>query len=163
GISFTGSTSVGMAINQRAASRMAKVQLELGGKNPAIVLECDDLEEAAREIVAAAFLCSGQRCTALSRIIVEESAADALVAGLLAEIGKIRVGDGLDKETTMGPLTSREQMETVSRYVRIGRDSGATLKAGGEPLVKDADEEGYFFSPTLFDHVPANSPLALDE
>src|SRR6185437_4104792 len=67
GISFTGSTTVGMRINQRVSERMAKVQLELGGKNPAIVLDCDDLDEAAREIVAAAFLCSGQRCTALSR------------------------------------------------------------------------------------------------
>jgi len=71
GISFTGSTAVGARINECAARRMAKVQLELGGKNPAIVLECDDLDEAAREIVAAAFLCSGQRCTALSRVLVE--------------------------------------------------------------------------------------------
>jgi alpha-ketoglutaric semialdehyde dehydrogenase len=163
GISFTGSTSVGIRINQRAAGRMAKVQLELGGKNPAIVLDCDDLDEAAREIVAAAFLCSGQRCTALSRIIVQDSEADALVERLLAELRKIRVGNGLDAETTMGPLTSRAQMETVSGYVRKGVEGGATLMVGGKPLVKDPEREGFFFAPTLFDRVLPDSPLALEE
>ena len=107
GISFTGSTAVGAWINECAARRMAKVQLELGGKNPAIVLECDDLDEAAREIVAAAFLCSGQRCTALSRVLVEESLADDLVARLRLRILNLRIGNGLDPATTMGPLISR--------------------------------------------------------
>ncbi len=92
---------------------MVKVQLELGGKNPAIVFDCDDLDEAAREIVAAAFLCSGQRCTALSRVLVEESLADDLVERLRLRILNIRIGNGLDPDTTMGPLVSREQMETV--------------------------------------------------
>src|SRR5262244_553650 len=88
GISFTGSTSVGVRISEKVAARMAKVQLELGGKNPAIVLECDDLDGAAQEIVAAAFLCSGQRCTALSRVVVEESQADQLGEHLVTHIAK---------------------------------------------------------------------------
>src|SRR5262249_33145750 len=95
GISFTGSTDVGVRIAEKVAARVAKLQLELGGKNPAIVLECDDLEGAAQEIVAAAFLCSGQRCTALSRVIAEESQADQLRDHLVTHMAKIRVGNGL--------------------------------------------------------------------
>jgi len=163
GISFTGSTAVGARISERASRRMAKVQLELGGKNPAIVLECDDLDGAAREIVAAAFLCSGQRCTALSRVLVEEPLAERLVGRLHFHMTRIRTGNGLDPETTMGPLISREQMETVTRYVDMGRTGGAQLVLGGHPLVKDADREGYFYAPTLFDRVHPESPLAFDE
>lgn len=163
GISFTGSTAVGIRIAERVAPRMAKVQLELGGKNPAIVLECKDLDGAAQEIVAAAFLCSGQRCTALSRVIVEESQADPLLEQLKIHMVKIRVGNGLDPQTTMGPLVSQGQMETVAGYVRKGLEDRATLVVGGRPLVEDPCAEGYFYAPTLFDYVSPNSALALEE
>ena len=163
GISFTGSTAVGIRIAERVAPRMAKVQLELGGKNPAIVLECEDLDGAAQEIVAAAFLCSGQRCTALSRVIVEESQADLLLEQLKIHMVKIRVGNGLDPQTTMGPLVSQGQMETVAGYVRKGLEDRATLVVGGRPLVEDPCAEGYFYAPTLFDHVSPNSALAREE
>ena len=103
-----GSTAVGVPLYERAARRMARVQLELGGKNPAVVFDCSDLEGAAREIVAAAFLCSGQRCTALSRVIVSAEQAEGLVERLVGRIEKIRVGDGLLETTTMGPLVNRE-------------------------------------------------------
>jgi aldehyde dehydrogenase (NAD+) len=131
-----------MHIYERAASHMAKVQLELGGKNPAVVFECDDLDGAAQEIVSAAFLCSGQRCTALSRVIVEDSQADTLAQRLVARIKKIRVGNGLDPQTTMGPLVSKQQMETVISYVRKGHEAGAMLLAGGTALVKAPETEG---------------------
>ncbi|MCC7176310.1 MAG: aldehyde dehydrogenase family protein [Bryobacterales bacterium] len=163
GITFTGSTAVGIPLNERAARRLAKVQLELGGKNPAVVVDYDDLEGAAREIVSAALQCSGQRCTAISRVIVGEDQADALVQELLAQISRIRVGDGLDEKTTMGPLSSKTQLETVERYVQIGRDSSAKLLAGGRRLAEDPDRQGYFYAPTLFDHVSPDSPLALEE
>jgi alpha-ketoglutaric semialdehyde dehydrogenase len=163
GISFTGSTAVGMGIAERAARRMAKVQLELGGKNPAIVVECGDLDGAAREIVAAAFLCSGQRCTALSRVLVEHSLADSLIERLLDHMKRIRVGNGLDPDTTMGPLVSREQLEIVMAYVRKGIQSGAKLITGGEPLVDHPETQGYYYPPTLFDHVTAESELAREE
>jgi len=163
GISFTGSTAVGIRIAEKVAARMAKIQLELGGKNPAIVVECNDLDTAAQEIVAAAFLCSGQRCTALSRVIVEESQADQLRDHLATHIGKIRVGNGLDAQTTMGPVVSREQMETVAGYVRKGLEDGATLVAGGRPLAENRENEGYFYAPTLFDHVSPQSALAREE
>jgi aldehyde dehydrogenase (NAD+) len=163
GITFTGSTSVGRRIYEAAARRMARVQLELGGKNPAIVFDHDDLDGAAREIVAAAFLCSGQRCTALSRVIVSEAQADALVERILFYVGRIKVGDGLAEGTTMGPLVSRGQLETVVDYVRQGKESGCALLAGGRVLVDDPDREGYYHEPTVFDSVPPDSPLALEE
>ena len=163
GITFTGSTTVGLRLNERGARRLAKVQLELGGKNPAVVVDCDDLDGAAREIVAAAFQCSGQRCTALSRVIVAEDQADTLVEKLLAEVNRIQVGDGLDAKTTMGPLVSKAQMETVESYVRRGIETGARQLTGGHRLVDDPDQEGYLYAPTIFDYVTPSSPLAKDE
>lgn len=163
GISFTGSTDVGLRIYEKAARRNAAVQLEMGGKNPAIVFDYDDLDGAAREIVSAAFLCSGQRCTALSRVIVSEAQADALAEKILAYVSKIRVGNGLADGTTMGPLVSRAQLQIVDDYVRIGMSSGCKLLAGGKALVKDPDQEGYYYGPTVFDDVPPESPLATDE
>lgn len=163
GISFTGSTAVGIRIAEKVAGRMAKIQLELGGKNPAIVVQCNDLDRAAQEIVGAAFLCSGQRCTALSRVIVEESQADQLRDRLSTQIAKIRVGNGLDPQTTMGPVVSGEQLATVAGYVRKGLDEDATLVAGGRPLSEKPESEGYFYAPTLFDHVSPASALAREE
>jgi alpha-ketoglutaric semialdehyde dehydrogenase len=162
-ISFTGSTAVGVRISEQVAARMAKLQLELGGKNPAIVLESDDLDGAAQEIVAAAFLCSGQRCTALSRVIVQEAQADQMREHLVTHMEKIRVGNGLDPRTTMGPLVSRQQLETVAGYVRKGLNDQATLVAGGRQLTANPESEGYYYAPTLFDYVSADSALAREE
>jgi aldehyde dehydrogenase (NAD+) len=163
GISFTGSSDIGTRIYEGAARRLASVQLELGGKNPALVVDYDDLDGAAREIIAAAFLCSGQRCTALSRVIVLNAQADALVERLLDHIKRIKVGDGLAEGTTMGPLASLAQFRTVERYVRQGRESSAALVTGGNALVKDPEREGFYFEPTLFDRVNRESPLAREE
>jgi len=163
GISFTGSTDVGVPLYEAAARHLASVQLELGGKNPAIVIDYADLDEAAREIVSAAFLCSGQRCTALSRVIVTEEQADALVAKILSYVKKIQVGDGMLETTTMGPLVNRSQFDTVERYVAKGVESGCKLLYGGKALGRQPDQDGYYFSPTLFDQVPASSALAKEE
>jgi acyl-CoA reductase-like NAD-dependent aldehyde dehydrogenase len=163
GISFTGSSDVGARIYESAAHRLAGVQLELGGKNPAIVIDYDDLDGAAREIVSAAFLCSGQRCTALSRVIVGTGQADALVERLLDHIGQIRVGDGLLETTTMGPLVSLAQLRTVDGYVDQGVASGCKLLCGGRALSANPESEGYFYAPTLFDGVASESPLAREE
>lgn len=163
GITFTGSTDVGTRVSVGAARRFASLQLELGGKNPAIVFDADDLELAAREIVSAAFLCSGQRCTALSRVIVGEDQADELMSKLLEQIRRIKVGDGIREDTTMGPLVSKAQLDTVAGYVQTGLESRCTLLAGGHPLVEDPEREGYYYPPTLFDHVKPDSPLAVEE
>jgi alpha-ketoglutaric semialdehyde dehydrogenase len=163
GISFTGSTTVGMRVYESAARRLARVQLELGGKNPAVVMDYGDLDGAAREIVAAAFLCSGQRCTAISRVIVGETQADALVERILCHVSHIKVGNGLEPGTTMGPLVSHGQLRTVERYVRDGVDAGCPLLAGGASLTENPERQGYYFAPTVFDRVPADSPLAQEE
>lgn len=163
GVTFTGSTDVGTHIYEEAARRLSRVQLELGGKNPAVIIDCTDLDGAAREIVAAAFLCSGQRCTAISRVIVSEAEADALVERILSHVARIKVGDGLDPSTTMGPLVSQGQLRSVDRYVRQGVESGSALSAGGKALGDDPERQGYYYAPTVFDHVPPDSPLAMEE
>jgi len=163
GVTFTGSTDVGTHIYEEAARRLCRVQLELGGKNPAVVIDCADLDGAAREIVAAAFLCSGQRCTAISRVIVSEAEADALVERILSHVARLKVGDGLDPSTTMGPLVSQGQLSSVDRYVRQGVESGSALLAGGKALGDDPERQGYYYAPTVFDRVPPDSPLAMEE
>jgi acyl-CoA reductase-like NAD-dependent aldehyde dehydrogenase len=163
GITFTGSSEVGTRIYEAAARRLASVQLELGGKNPAVVVDYEDLDGAAREIVSAAFACSGQRCTALSRVIVVEPQGDGLVERLMAHMERIKVGDGMDASTTMGPLVSQEQLDTVAGFVRQGVQSGCDLLMGGKALTADPAVEGYYYSPTLFDHVAPDSPLATEE
>ena len=163
GITFTGSTVVGRRIYECAAQRLSRVQLELGGKNPAVVIDHSDLDDAAREIVAAAFQCSGQRCTAISRVIVSHAQADALVERLVCHVGRIKVGDGLEPGTTMGPLVSHNQLRTVDGYVRQGIDSGCELLTGGESLNDTPEKDGFYYAPTVFDKVGPDSPLALDE
>ncbi len=163
GITFTGSSDIGTRIYESAARRLAGVQLELGGKNPAIVMDYEDLDGAAREIVSAAFQCSGQRCTALSRVIVDTTQADSLIQRLLHYVGQIRVGNGLLETTTMGPLVSLAQLQTVDGYVNQGIASGCKLLCGGKVLSANPESEGFFYAPTLFDDVPPDSPLARDE
>jgi aldehyde dehydrogenase (NAD+) len=163
GVTFTGSTGVGKRIYEAVARRLARVQLELGGKNPAVVIDHPDLDDAAREIVAAAFQCSGQRCTAISRVIVSEAEADALAERILCHVGRIKVGDGLAPGTTMGPLVSENQLRTVAGYVRQGLDSGCQLLTGGGALADAPERDGFYYAPTVFDRVRPDSPLALDE
>jgi alpha-ketoglutaric semialdehyde dehydrogenase len=163
GITFTGSTRVGLQVYETAARRLARVQLELGGKNPAVVVDCDDLDRAAREIVAAAFLCSGQRCTALSRVVAVDGQADALIERILSHVGRINVGDGLAPGTTMGPLVSDAQFRIVDSYVRAAVESGCRLLTGGQALTEDPQRDGYYYAPTVFDHVRADSALATEE
>jgi len=163
GITFTGSTAVGIPLFEQASKRLMKVQLELGGKNPAVVWGYDDLDGAAKEIVTAAFLCSGQRCTALSRVIVSEREADLLAERVVHHTKQIKVGNGLFDGTTMGPLVSRAQLETVEDYVQKGVREGASLLCGGQRLVADPEHEGYYHEPTVFDRVGAASPLAQEE
>jgi aldehyde dehydrogenase (NAD+) len=163
GITFTGSTEVGIRLYERASRRMAKVQLELGGKNPAVVVDYYDLDGAAREIVGAAFACSGQRCTAISRVIVTENLAAELTARILNFVREIRVGDGLEPGVTMGPLVNRRQLEVVHSYVERAIATGTRLEAGGHPLAHDPAENGCFYAPTVFSGVAADSPLAREE
>ena len=161
GITFTGSTEVGQRIYASAARSLARVQLELGGKNAAIVIDPYDLRRAAQAIVGAAFTCSGQRCTAVSRVIVDRASAAALVAEIIGVVEGIRVDDGLVPDTVMGPLVSQAQLEQVERYVDIARSEGARIVTGGTRLHED--RQGYYYAPTVVTGVSPTSVLATEE
>jgi aldehyde dehydrogenase (NAD+) len=161
GITFTGSTAVGRTLLRACAENLTKVQLEMGGKNPALVFEAESLSEAARGIVSAAFASSGQRCTAISRVIVSRKEHDELVALMAGLIRELKVGNGMDPGVTMGPLVSEEQVETVQQYIRIAVQDHARIVAGGAR--EEARTPGHFFQPTLITGLRSDSPLAREE
>lgn len=163
GITFTGSVEVGSKIAQGAATHNAKVQLEMGGKNPAVVCESADLPKAAAEIVARAMSCAGQLCVSISRVIVQKTISEKLCDLIKAEIDKIVVGSGLEEETTMGPLVSEEHLQNVLAYVEKGVEEGAKLATGGKRLTGPKYDRGNFMSPTLFTDVKPESTIAQEE
>jgi aldehyde dehydrogenase (NAD+) len=163
GITFTGSTAVGIGIAKRAAATLSKTQFELGGKNPLVVMEDANLDLAARAAVDGAFLSCGQKCTATSRVVVHKDIKKVLIEKILERTAAIKVGDGLDPNSYMGPLVDRRQVETISSYVALGRNEGARLLIGGEPLTGGDYERGFFMSPAVFDEVDATSRIAREE
>lgn len=153
-VSFTGSTGVGKRIAERCMQQNKKVQLEMGGKNPQVVLDDADLVQATELCVQSAFYSTGQRCTASSRLIVTEGIYPRFIEAMQARMAKLRVGDALDPQTDIGPVSSQGQLEQDLSYVEIGRAEGATLVAGGERLTRAA--EGFYMAPALFaDSVPS--------
>jgi acyl-CoA reductase-like NAD-dependent aldehyde dehydrogenase len=168
GISFTGSTDLGLRINGIAASRLAKTQLELGGKNAALVLDYDNLAYAAEQIVNAAFACTGQRCTAISRVIVLKDNAASLIDQIVDKMKAIRIGPAWADGVNMGPLIDRRQFESVSQYIETGKREGAVLAYGGERFgISDESGDratgGYYLSPTLFTGVKKDMTIAKEE
>ncbi len=132
-ISFTGSNEIGSLIYATAAKQMKKCQCEMGGKNPVVVLKDADLALAADSVVAGAFGSSGQRCTATSRVVVEESIANQFVEMLVERAKKLKVGNGLDAATDVGPLVDEQQLKTVLRYIETGKKEATLLLGGGPP------------------------------
>lgn len=163
GVTFTGSTDVGLRLATEAARRNARLQLEMGGKNAAVVASYGDLEHAAREITAAAFTATGQRCTSISRVIVVGAQRDDLEAILAREAEKIGVGHGLVEATGMGPLSGKDQFDTVCHYVDVGQRDGARVLTGGRPLRDPHLPEGYYYPPTVLTDVAPGTPLATEE
>ena len=148
GVSFTGSTAVGRQIGASLFQRGARMQLEMGGKNPLIVLDDADLDLAVDCAVQGAFFSAGQRCTASSRLIVTAGIHDAFVEAIIERLAAIRVGDARDPKTQMGPVVSAQQLAVDERYIALGRDEGAILvHGGGRP---DKVPKGYYLTPTLF-------------
>ncbi len=162
-ISFTGSNEVGSHIQAQGALRMTKVQCEMGGKNPVVVLEDADLELAVEGIVQGAFGSTGQRCTATSRVIVEQSIADQLVEKLVDKTRRLRVGNGLQPNVDVGPSVDASQMHTVLEYIDIGKKEGARLLCGGSRLSGPEHDKGYFVAPTIFDNVSPEMRIAQEE
>jgi aldehyde dehydrogenase (NAD+) len=147
GISFTGSQGVGASVAEGAVKRQARVQLEMGGKNPLVVLDDADLERAVACAIDGAFYATGQRCTASSRIIVTAGIHDRFVEALAERARALRVGDALDPETQIGPAVSEQQLEQNLSYVKIARDEGGTVLTGGEPL--SLATRGHYMAPTV--------------
>ncbi|HVY64739.1 MAG TPA: aldehyde dehydrogenase family protein [Gammaproteobacteria bacterium] len=162
-VSFTGSTAVGKAIQLQAARHLTPTQLELGGKNPAIVLADADLDHAVAEIVRAAYTVAGQWCTSTSRVIVVQEVAEALTAKLLAAVRSIVVRDGAAEDCGMGPVCGAQQQRDVLRYIAAGLGEGARLLCGGTALEGDGYDGGCFIAPTVFDRVTPQMTIAREE
>jgi aldehyde dehydrogenase (NAD+) len=147
GVTFTGSQAVGREVALACAGRFAKVQLEMGGKNPLVVLDDADLEVAVECAIQGAFFQTGQRCTASSRLIVTEGIHDAFVEAMVEAMRGLRVGHALEEGTQIGPVVDEGQLKQDEDYLRIGLAEGAELAWGGERLERET--EGYFLQPAL--------------
>jgi alpha-ketoglutaric semialdehyde dehydrogenase len=161
GISFTGSTKVGMGIHATAAKRMAKTQLEMGGKNPQIVLRDADIGRAVDGCIIGALDVSGQRCTCTSRVIVEDVVAEEFTERFVAKMQAIRVGPGHHADVDMGPLVDPTRLAQVAAFVERAKSDGANILAGGDG--PSGLEGGCFYAPTVIDNITAESEIAREE
>ena len=160
-VSFTGSLDTGKWIMEECSKTMKRVSLELGGKNPVIVMDDANLELALEGVLWGAFGTTGQRCTATSRLILHEKIQDEFIKRLLAKAKALRIGNGLLPETDIGPVINKAQLEKIERYVKIGKEEGATLLLGGNRI--DPGLPGYFFEPTIFADVMPDMRIAQEE
>jgi alpha-ketoglutaric semialdehyde dehydrogenase len=162
-VSFTGSSAVGKIIGTTAAKSFKHCSLELGGKNPMIVLDDANLELAIEGGLWGAFGTTGQRCTATSRIIVQKGVYSQFIDHFVARAKKIRVGNGLDETVEMGPAINEKQLNSDLNYIDIGRNEGAKLVTGGNRLEQGELKHGYFLEPTIFIDVDPKMRIAQEE
>jgi len=162
-VSFTGSAEVGREIASVCGQQLKRVSLELGGKNAQIVMEDADLNLALEGALWGAFGTTGQRCTATSRLILHRDIKKDLTDMLVARAERIKIGDGLDESVEMGPLINHAAREKVHRYVQIGKEEGARLLTGGSIYEEGKWIDGYFYRPTIFDHVSPSMRIAQEE
>ena len=162
-LSFTGSHTVGSQIYQQLAPRMARAQMEMGGKNPTIVLADADLDLAAKLVATAGFGLTGQACTATSRVIVEKKVADAFTQKLIERAQAIKVGNGLREGVTMGPAVSKQQLAGNVEYVDIATGEGAAVLYGGQRLTDGDFARGNFMQPTVLGNVAPRMRIACEE
>jgi phenylacetaldehyde dehydrogenase len=158
-VAFTGSTSVGKLINKSATDTLKRVSLELGGKSPVIVFPDVDLNSVVGGAANAIFFNSGQVCTAGSRLFAHRKVFDQVVEGISAAAASMKLGPGLDAQTQMGPLVSREQQERVMGYIQAGKNEGASVATGGEPV----SHPGYFVKPTVLVNVKPDMKVVREE
>jgi len=160
-ITFTGSTGAGEAIH-RSADMTTRLQMELGGKNPLIVLADADLDKAADLAIKGGYSLSGQACTGTSRILVEKSVRDAFTNKLVDRVKALKVGSGMKQGMDLGPMATESQMNTVLEYVAIGK-SEATHLIGGERLQGGDFDHGYYVTPAVFTDVTQSMRIAREE
>lgn len=161
-ISFTGSSEVGREISGIAGGMLKRVCCELGGKNAIVVLDDADIDLLLEGVVWGAFGTTGQRCTATSRIILHKKIRDEFVAKLLARTKKLRLGNGLDPKTDVGPVVNKGRLDAIQRYVEIGKKEGKLL-CGGEPAADGELKKGCYYKPTIFDDVKPAARIAREE
>ncbi|MGE5198450.1 MAG: aldehyde dehydrogenase family protein [Rhodospirillaceae bacterium] len=162
-VSFTGSCATGARLYERAARRRLRIQLEMGGKNPTVVLADADVDRAVADTVNGAFASTGQKCTATSRVIVEAAIHDMFVDRLVERTRALKVGHGMEAGTDIGPVVDAQQLDTVLDYVERGRREGATLLCGGRRLREPPFDHGYFVEPAVFAGVDERMAIAQDE
>ncbi|MFQ5706998.1 MAG: aldehyde dehydrogenase family protein [bacterium] len=162
-ISFTGSTVVGKAISKSASDTLKRVSLELGGKNAQIVLEDADLELALEGVLWGAFGTTGQRCTATSRLILHEKVYDKFMDMLISATRRLKLGEGLQPDTDVGPLINEGQRQKVDEYVKIGQSEGAKVAVGGQTYQEGSCANGWFYQPTIFTGVKPEMRIAKEE
>jgi len=162
-VSFTGSTEVGRIVSVACAPTFKKCHLEMGGKNIIIVMDDANLELAVDGAVWGGFGTTGQRCTAASRVAVHKKVYGEFVEKFVDRVKKLKVGDGLDPSTQMGPCVSEQQLKTVMSYVEIGKSEGAKLATGGHRLETGAHARGWFHEPTVFVDCNAKMRICQEE
>jgi alpha-ketoglutaric semialdehyde dehydrogenase len=162
-ITLTGSRETGVEVMRNAADGLKHVHLELGGKNAIIVLDDADLELATEGIIWSAFGTSGQRCTAASRVIVQDGVYEQLQSKLVANAEKMRLGPGWEDDTDVGPVINRRALEKIDSYTQIGKDEGAKLLTGGEVATGNGLDKGFFYRPTIFGDVDPQMRVAQEE
>jgi acyl-CoA reductase-like NAD-dependent aldehyde dehydrogenase len=162
-VAFTGSTEVGRRIMQLASSNIAKCTLELGGKSAAIVLDDVDLDYVADGALWGVFFHNGQVCSAGTRLFVHRTVMDDLLAELTKRAEQFRIGPALDPSSDLGPIVAKTQLETIERYVAIGREEGADVLTGGERAVVEGHDGGWYYRPTIFGNVDDDMRIAREE
>jgi len=160
-ITFTGSVGTGRRVAEASVKHMRKFQLEMGGKNPTVVLDDADLKIAVESVAQSAFFSTGQRCTASSRVIVTEGIHDRFVEALAERVRNLKVGDALAQGTDIGPVVDASQLKQDTDYIEIGKQEGAKLVAGGERV--KGDTEGFFLQPTLFTEATNQMRISREE
>lgn len=159
GVSFVGSTKIGLHIYSTAAAHGKRVQALCEAKNHALALEDAPIKRTAAGIINAAFGCAGERCMALPAIVVQESIADALVNEIVEQAKKLKVGPAYDKDTDMGPVISSDHKKWVDSCIQKGIDEGAKLVLDGRGYKVNGYENGYYIGPTIFDHVTSDMTI----
>ncbi|UOF90363.1 aldehyde dehydrogenase family protein [Fodinisporobacter ferrooxydans] len=162
GITFTGSTQAGEAIH-RQVSLTTRMQMELGGKNPILVMEDADLDKAVELTIKGGFELTGQACTGTSRVIVMRNVHDEFVAKLVDQTSRLKIGNGFAEGVQVGPLANQSQLDTVLEYVAIGREEGANLVYGGDRLTENEYGKGYYVKPAIFTGVASHMRIAQEE
>ena len=162
-VSFTGSCEVGNALYEKVTRRKVRVQLEMGGKNPTVVLQDANLDYAADVLVNGAFFSTGQKCTACSRAIIEKAIYEPLLEKLVAKTRKLKIGNGLETGIDIGPAVDASQLETDLKYIGVAMNEGAKLVCGGKRLTGGAYDLGYFVEPTIFTDVKPEMRIAQEE